>query len=525
MGDMNLVHYRNFGIPSAGSPGAMIAPFWDNLYQTGDKRVYVWHDTTEHRYVIQWYDMPNTYSNAVQNFEVVLYDQSWHQTSTGDGMILFQYEQVGNTDSRDGYATVGIQNVERTDGLMYTYWNEYADAAPPLASGRAILFMPLGEIVQPTADVSPGSITETAAAGGQVVEYLHIGNTGEAGSQLNYTITKIDPLTRSGAKGLSAGGDVEVVPTSLEGSDITLNASEYEAGATVVLDVAATCMSPDWEWLMMATLDLPPGVSCDSATDLTGNHGTLTWNGATGDGATVIWGSVSNPGGYVENGDVDHADITLTFDPGLSGDIEIHWVVDGDNYGSPPHQVSGTIVLVPTAPAIYVTTPNTGDVAIIGDTFDVTFLSINGPESGLIELQREDGSAWETLAAGVTLADGSWTWPVSGDPGPWAVIRVTDEGDPLVFGQSCVFAVGRNLDWITLDASTGQVEEGQSVDVTVTLDAAGLSDGTSGHPAGRASQPLQSPDDDQLRAARRDAGLPEGLLGRGQVGAHAAERS
>ncbi|MBU1073426.1 hypothetical protein KKG45_09280 [bacterium] len=57
------------------------------------------------------------------------------------------------------------------------------------------------------------------------------------------------------------------------------------------------------------------------------------------------------------------------------------------------------------------------------------------------------------------------------------MIRVTDEADPAVFGESGVFAVGRNLDWIQLSGETGSVASGASVDVTVTLDATGLADG------------------------------------------------
>ncbi len=460
MGEMNLVHYRNFGIPSAGSPGAMIAPFWDNLYQTGTHRVYTWYDDVEHRFVVQWADMPNDYSNTTQNFEVVLYDPYWHQTSTGDGMILFQYETVGNTDSRDGYATVGIQNAERTDGLMYTFWNEYAGAAAPLASGRAILFMPLGEILQPAADVSPVDVAASAASGGQVLEYLHIGNTGEVGSKLNYSLEVVDPLTRSAAK-------------SLAGSDVKLNATQYEPGTTVTLDVAATCISGDWEWLQEVILDLPAGVTVESATNMPTNHGTLNWDGTTGDGVTTSWGS----GGYIDHEETAHADITLTFDAGLVGDVEIDWTVNGDNYGAPPHTVSGIIVLTPTDPAIYVTAPVDGVVATLGTSLDVEFLAVNGPATATVELQRESGGAWSTLATGVDLSLGSWSWTVAGDPGPYAVIRVTDELDPLVFGLSGVFAVGRDMGWLSLGSTEGQVDAGASHDITITLDATGLADG------------------------------------------------
>jgi hypothetical protein len=477
MGEMNLLHYRNFGIPSAGSPGAMIAPFWDNLYQTGNNKVYTWYDESGHRFVVQWFDMPNDYSNSTQNFEVVLYDPQWHQTSTGDGMILFQYETVANTDSRDGYATVGIQNVERTDGLMYTFWNTYGNAAAPLAAGRAILFTPLGDVVHPVADVTPGTFATSAESGAQATEYLHIGNTGEAGSTLNYTVTAVDPLTRSGAKNLPGGGDAVVLPTNLTGSDVKLNASQYEPGTSVVLDMAATCISNDWEWVVFVTLDLPSGVTVDMATDMPTNHNTMQWNDATGDGALCTWGNGSQSGGYLDNQEVGHADISLTFDAALTGDVEIAWSLDGDQYGSDPHHVSGTIILAPTDPAIFVTAPNSGLVAVLGTTLDVDFQAVNGPETATIELQREAAGSWETLATGVSLAAGSWPWTVTGDPGPYAVFRVTDELDPLVFGLSGVFAVGRNMDWLQIGTPTGQVAAGTSVDVTLTLDATGLVDG------------------------------------------------
>jgi hypothetical protein len=74
---------------------------------------------------------------------MVLYDPVHHPTETGDGEILFQYDTVNNTDNRDGYVTVGIQNHDHTDGLLYTYWNEYAPGGATLSSGRAIRILPL----------------------------------------------------------------------------------------------------------------------------------------------------------------------------------------------------------------------------------------------------------------------------------------------------------------------------------------------------------------------------------------------
>ena len=59
-------------------------------------------------------------------------------------MILFQYKTVSNIDSVDGYATVGIEKPDNSDGLLYTYFNRYPTGAPTLVANRAIKFVPKG---------------------------------------------------------------------------------------------------------------------------------------------------------------------------------------------------------------------------------------------------------------------------------------------------------------------------------------------------------------------------------------------
>ncbi len=162
MGRTYLKHYCNRALPSSGSPDALICPMWDNLYQTGSNRVYYLNDTVNHRYVIQWSRVKNDYSNATQNFEMILYDPNFYPTSSGDGEILFQYATVNNTDSRDGYVTVGIQNQDHTDGLLYTYWNHYEPGAATLSSGRAIRILPVGAMAFGTLE---GDITNTSNGG------------------------------------------------------------------------------------------------------------------------------------------------------------------------------------------------------------------------------------------------------------------------------------------------------------------------------------------------------------------------
>ena len=154
MGVTSLVHWRNWHLPCAGSPNPLIAVFWDDLLQSGNNKVYSHYDGVGGRFIVQWSRMTNQRTGAVENVEVILYDPVRYPTSTGDGKILMQYETVTNNNSQRGYATVGIQNLDGTDGINYTYANDYDPGAATLVAGRAILFQPV-DIDTPTAVGDP----------------------------------------------------------------------------------------------------------------------------------------------------------------------------------------------------------------------------------------------------------------------------------------------------------------------------------------------------------------------------------
>jgi Peptidase family C25/FlgD Ig-like domain len=475
MGETPVHFYRNFPLPASHSAGALIAPFWDNLNQTGNKKVYTWYDETGHRFIIQWYGMLNHYSNLPQNFEVILLDPAHHATSTGDGMILFQYETVNNTDARDGYATVGIQNMDRTEGLNYTYWNQYAAGAAPLATGRAILFVPLGEIALPSASITPFAVNQTLVPDEQVTEYLHISNLGDDGSNLVFDLLVMDPLAMDSAKSSADGNEPEVETRSLTGSSVTSSISEYETGSTFDLPLLVECSSNDQEWLVRVELDLPDGVTVNSAVDFpTWNEAAfLSWNGESGDGVTTTWGTDISSG-YMVSGETSNASVNLSIDSALTGDLIIPWSVFGDNYGSQPHQISGEIILTSTGPAIGVSAPQGGGLAVLGSALEVGFEAHNGPQLVTIAVQREPDGPWLDLVFDLPAASSPWTWTVIGEPGPYARIRVSDSNDAGVFGLSGIFSIIRNLDWVQPDVASGQVPAGQTLDVAVTLDATGL---------------------------------------------------
>jgi len=143
MGRTRLTNYRNWRIPCAGAPPYLIAPMWDNLYQSGTNRVYHWYDEADHRYVIQWSRLRNLEGGATENFEVVLYDPTYYTSETGDGIILFQYDTFNNSDYLQHYSSVGIQNGDNTDGILYQYFNLYTSGSATIQTGRAIRFVSL----------------------------------------------------------------------------------------------------------------------------------------------------------------------------------------------------------------------------------------------------------------------------------------------------------------------------------------------------------------------------------------------
>ena len=143
-------YFRNWTIPSALGGYGAIMPFWDDLvgpYLPGstedryDMRICYYHDIANHRLIIEWNECVNREDNvSVEKFEIVLYDQEHYGTATGDGIIQFNYQTVSNIDFDANYATVGIENFQQNDGLLYTFADIYPASASELQNEFSIKF-------------------------------------------------------------------------------------------------------------------------------------------------------------------------------------------------------------------------------------------------------------------------------------------------------------------------------------------------------------------------------------------------
>ncbi|MFO7896590.1 MAG: C25 family cysteine peptidase [Candidatus Cloacimonadales bacterium] len=136
MGQDDLVYFRNRTIPGPVGPHSMIAPFWDDL---NNGTVYGHYDSRNHMYIVSWYGFVSTYSYSPQEFQVILFDPAFHNTQSENGMILFQYKEINNNDNSDNFATVGIENQTKTEGLLLSYANIEPATMHALADETAIL--------------------------------------------------------------------------------------------------------------------------------------------------------------------------------------------------------------------------------------------------------------------------------------------------------------------------------------------------------------------------------------------------
>ncbi len=140
MGSEDYKAGTNSAVGSPDGPDRMIAPFWDDLNPLAGGDIYQWQDTANHRFIIQFDDVPIYGTDDRQTFQVVFLHPDYYPTPTGDGEILFLYQDVTNPSS----CTVGIENPGQTDGIAYLCDGSYDPHAAPLEDGLAVLFTTIG---------------------------------------------------------------------------------------------------------------------------------------------------------------------------------------------------------------------------------------------------------------------------------------------------------------------------------------------------------------------------------------------
>ncbi len=318
-------------------------------------------------------------------------------------------------------------------------------------------------MASPEIDLSTTTCSTTLEPGQLDTDILRITNIGEPESVLNYD--------------LSVQAESPLPEKSVAGSTVSCAQSEFLAGETTNLNISVYNASSDAEWLTDVEIDFPAGVTVNSATNLTGGTDPLNWMGATGDGVTVVWhGTDGGSWGALHGGETATCTVNVTFDGSLSGEQTFGWFVQGDIYGSTPHDLSGSFAMTASGPSVTVTYPNGGEMLPWGAAYDITWDHAGDLTDVKVLLSRNGGGGWETLAAS-TPNDGLLNVVLDGPSTTEALIRVASLDDSVTDTSNANFTLFEQVTWLTHDVDYGTLPQGGYQDVTLTYDATGLSDG------------------------------------------------
>lgn len=181
LGDTYVQSPSNGEIPGPVGPPNMIAAFWCDLnpIAAGGGKVYVYYDVDNGRYIVEFSGVEHYHGQGLgvpETFEFILYDPAVHETPTGDGEIVMQYNLISDASG----CVVGIEDGTETIGIQYLASGKLNAAASGLAEGRAIKFS--------TVDPSGGAAVEDEMASVRAGMLLARPNPACGAMQISYNV-------------------------------------------------------------------------------------------------------------------------------------------------------------------------------------------------------------------------------------------------------------------------------------------------------------------------------------------------
>ena len=166
----------------------------------------------------------------------------------------------------------------------------------------------------------------------------------------------------------------EDLSRDISGSTFITNIQDYEPGSTFDMELTIFNNSYDDEWLQGAQLSFPDGVTVNSVSDFIGGAGgPMEYISGSGSGATISWYGVDSDGwGVVWMQGTATATVNISVSSFFQGDLNLNWLLEGDQYGSEPHELNGTIV-IEQQPSWFSISPISGSIEP-GDSLEMNIL-------------------------------------------------------------------------------------------------------------------------------------------------------
>ncbi len=266
--------FRNYPIPGTMTPQPVIAPFWDDMFYTGNQGVFHYYDTTNNYFIIEWWGTNGFTGSHQERFQVILYDPAYYPTSNGDGMVKIQYHTHNDVDTGDTsayppragqYSTVGFCDHHGVDGLQYVFDQDYISTGQPISDGTALLITGEPYInAEPNLELDGLTIEEANGNGyvepGESIEiFASIMNSGiDEAEDVVATISSTDPNIAfiidttnyeeiPGSDGVAVNPTpftAMISPTATEGLEIPVNIMLATQDDSWQIDGTITVASP-----------------------------------------------------------------------------------------------------------------------------------------------------------------------------------------------------------------------------------------------------------------------------------------
>ncbi len=356
-------------------PENLLAPFWDDLHLRGQQAIRYYREPG--RFIVQYTGVDRFNSGSNLTFQVVL---------ETNGRILFQYLQMsGDLNS----ATIGIQNGDRTAGLLASYNQSY------IVDGLTIEFAPEPPWV--TADLMSGVVS---AGGQQQVLFQFDGPELVQGDYASeFVITTNDPFA-----------ETIVVPVVFHVQQVGLD----------IFEISANPKYENAQETVEAVLQPTPNFS---AADILVD-------------SVMLWGQIPAESSTValedRNGD-GRPELIVQFDAMLFEQIaqqgeDVIATVTGEIRDQAWFSADDTLRILP--PTIL----GLPGPMFIGQSANVSWSPSASPlpKTYDVMLSRDAGETWETVTTGVQTTQ--FTWTVTGPETPTALVRVYAFDDQGLLG-------------------------------------------------------------------------------------------
>ncbi len=221
----------------------------------------------------------------------------------------------------------------------------------------------------PVLAVSPDSFEKTFYVGTTGSDQLIITNAG--GGIMDYSVMVFDTTANK-----------KSAPDNLSGSYLECYTDGFIPGEAFTWTFVLHNGSPDNEYVKEMKIDVPPGVTINTATNFAGGSlGELVFTGTPGNGTSLLWHGESSGGlGVVKPGETATTVLTGFIGENFTGDAFMVYAIRGDGNGVIPHETSGYVKLKNfSIPNGWLTLGNNIGTILHGqsETADLTFDATN----------------------------------------------------------------------------------------------------------------------------------------------------